>query len=219
MKRRENAIWSGSRKRSARALFSALGVFRSRSLRAPRGSACFLPSGESIPEHSLPSLGILLDDTATALRGFDVERTAPKPRSGSEPSPGVGSHHPEHHHRRGSRPKPSLGGRSGANATNTASPLPLGHCMPTLQSPMAGLDLQDGSRLVRSCGGQALEDRKINSCKCRCFPQPNHSDDPTAATLLHLALSTSSQRTMAVAVIQQDAVPWTQRHSSPVCSW
>ena len=101
-------------------------AFRSRRLRAPRGSVSFLPSGQGIPEHSLPSLGILLnllDDTATALRRFDIERTAPKPRSGSEPSPGVDSHHPEHHHRRGSRPKPSLGGRSGAKATNTASPL------------------------------------------------------------------------------------------------
>ena len=57
-----------------------------------------------------------------ALRGFDIERTAPEPRSGSEPSPGVDSHHPEHHRRRGSRPKPSLGGRSGAKAANTAFP-------------------------------------------------------------------------------------------------
>ena len=169
MKRRENAIWSGSRKRSARALFSALGVFRSRSLRAPRGSACFLPSGESIPEHSLPSLGILLDDTATALRGFDVERTAPKPRSGSEPSPGVGSHHPEHHHRRGSRPKPSLGGRSGAKATNTASPPLSATACQRFSRPWPALI----SKMVLGSSVAAVarpwRKEKTNSCKCLLF--------------------------------------------------
>ena len=85
-----------------------------------------------------------------------------------------------------------------------------------------GLDLQDGSRLVRSRSGQALEDRPTAADAPYQPNGPNHSDDPTAPTLLHLAHSTSSQRTMAVAVIQQDAVPWPNnsrqnnpKHTSP----